>query len=86
MIILNTQQYLKDQLLVFSRYFTFIYLIAFFLIISFQTLVPKETSRLQSISRIVYFESNVYFSILLLCNALHSVVNMYWWTFARGLF
>ena len=46
MINLNIQQHLKDLLLILSRYFTFFYLIVFFLMISLQTLVHKETARL----------------------------------------
>ena len=53
--------------------------IVFFTIISFQTLMYNEKSHLQSILHIVYFE-------FLLCNVLHNVGNMYWWTFFRVLF
>ena len=45
MITLNTQQHLKDKLLILSRYFIFC-LIIFFLIMSFQIIMHKETSRL----------------------------------------
>ena len=42
----NTQQYLKEDLLILSRYFMFFYLIILFYINSLQTLVYKETSPL----------------------------------------
>ena len=60
MVTLNTQQHLKDWLLIVFRYFTFFDLIVFFLVISFQTLMYRETSRLLSILHIVYFESFCY--------------------------
>ena len=60
MITLNTQQHLKDYILILFRYFSFFDLIGFFLLIFFQTLMHKETSRLQSISHIVSFGSFCY--------------------------
>ena len=53
---LNSQQCLKD-FKSFSLFYNF-YLIIFisFFIISFQTLIHKETSRLQSLSHVAYFE------------------------------
>ena len=60
MVTLNTQQHLKDWLLIVFCYFTFFDLIVFFLVFSFQTLMYKETSRLLSILHIVYFESFCY--------------------------
>ena len=41
--------------------------------------VFTEANVCLAISHIIYFE-------FLLCNELHSVGNMYWWTFLRGLF
>ena len=46
MITLNTQQHLKEDVLILSRYFNFFDLILFFFIISFHTLMHKETLRI----------------------------------------
>ena len=70
MVTLNTQQHLKDWLLIVFCYFTFFDLIVFFLVFSFQTLMYKETSRLLSILHIVYFESFcyvMYYIVLEIC-------------------
>ena len=71
MITWNTQQYLKEDLLILSCYFLFYKICK----------LQKETWRLESISipYIICFE-------FLLCNVLHSVGNIYWRRFVRGLF
>ena len=53
----------------FSLFHVF-YLIVFFLIISFHTLMHKETSFVQSVSHIIYFESfcyTMYYIVLQIC-------------------
>ena len=52
MITLNTEQHLKEDLLISSIYFTFFYFIIFFFIISFQTLSWAKKHHVYNLYRI----------------------------------
>ena len=60
MIALNTEQHLKEDLLILSRYFYFFYLIVFFLFIYFQTLIHKKKHHVYDLYCISYILSFYY--------------------------
>ena len=58
MIILNTENHLKEDLLILFSYFTCLYLTIFFFITSFQILMRKSVSK--NIMSIIYIAYRIH--------------------------